>query len=239
MTNPIIVDTVENAFVPLLIVNNSARDAALLRKFREPAWNYQVIRFLDSTGNDIIPRKDKVWTTKALVPRMVQALEKAKQPVPQNLKLLAQEISTHTHARAAFSQHCFWTGEMRLGAIDGVIQTEAGWLDGREVTLVTYDKNALPLATLIKQATAARCADSVYVPSNQLQAAKNNTAKPVKTLTNNYRKAKESDQKRQIAGTKFTNLNLTPSQATKVNAFARVDTKKALSYLTKNQRDQL
>lgn len=239
MTNPIIVDAVENAFIPLLTINNNASDKAQLKKFKEPAWNYQVIRFLNDSGKDIIPRKDRVWTTKALVPRMIQALEKSKQPVPASLRLLEQEVSTNSHAQAAFSQHCFWTGEMRLGAIDGVILTEAGWLDGREVTLVTYDKTKLKLASLIKQATAVRCADSVYVPSSQLNVAKSYTSKRVSTLTSDYRAAKASDQKRQISGTRFAKLGLTPAQATKVNAYARTEPKLALNYLTEAQRKQL
>lgn len=73
-----IVKSIETDFVPLLIHNNSSgRDADLLKKYNEPSWNYQVIRFLDSEGKDLIPRKDRVWTKEALVPRMLAALKKA------------------------------------------------------------------------------------------------------------------------------------------------------------------
>jgi len=86
MTNPAIIDAVENSFVPLLIHNNKGGiDAKIRKKYREPAWNYQVIRFLDSTGKDIIPRKGQVNTKAALVKRMIKALEKAKRPVPPAL----------------------------------------------------------------------------------------------------------------------------------------------------------
>ena len=76
----------------MLVHNNRSGgvDAKLLKRFQEPAWNYQVIRFLDADGNDIIPRKDRVWTTKGVAARMIQALTAANRPIPQNLKVLAQ-----------------------------------------------------------------------------------------------------------------------------------------------------
>ena len=87
MTDPIIVDAVENSFVPLLIHNNQrGPDTKLLKKYKEPAWNYQVIRFLTKEGKDIIPRKNRVNTINALATRMVKALEKAKQPIPPALR---------------------------------------------------------------------------------------------------------------------------------------------------------
>jgi len=91
MTHPIIVDAAENAFVPLLIHNNQGgTDAKVLKKYGEPAWNFQVIRFLTKKGKDIIPRKDRINTINALATRMVKALEKAKQPVPSPLRTLIQ-----------------------------------------------------------------------------------------------------------------------------------------------------
>ena len=39
--------------------------------------------------------------------------------------------------RVAFAQSCFWTGEMKLGQIEGVVRTEAGFIGRREVTLVS------------------------------------------------------------------------------------------------------
>ena len=91
MTNKTIISTIENSFVPLLIHNNTGgEDAKILKKYNEPSWNYQVIRFLTSDGKDIIPRKSSVNTLKALSTRMVDALEKAKQPVPAELKKLAK-----------------------------------------------------------------------------------------------------------------------------------------------------
>ena len=239
MAHPIIVDTIENSFVPLLTHNNSIGDTAQLKRFDEPSWNYQVVRFLDSDAKDIIPRKDKVWDIKSLTKRMILTLEKSDQETPPLLEFLEQETDTTNHAQAAFSMYCFWTGELKLGAIEGVITTEAGHYDGHEVTLVTYDKSQLSLKGLLTQATAINCFDRAYVPPSLVKSAKSYIPAPIGELTKGYQKAKSSDQKRQIRGTPFAKLNLSPAQATKVNSFARSNPQKAKGYLTKRQLSDL
>lgn len=164
----------------------------------------------------------------------------AKNPEPASLaqNLLTQEKATQSHAKIALAMHCFWTGERKLGAIDGVILTEAGWLGDHEVTLVTYDKSAIKIEALIKKATAIECANKVYVPKDQIQTAKASTRKSVAILTG-YTKAQSSDQKKQLQGTSFAKLKLTPAQATKVNSHARTNPSKAKAYLTKQQLNAL
>jgi len=49
-------------------------------------FSLQVIRFIDSSGSDIIPRKDRVWTTDAVASRMIDALIAANRPVPEYLE---------------------------------------------------------------------------------------------------------------------------------------------------------
>ena len=94
LSDPLIVEAIETLFVPLLIHNNSpGRDAEVLAAFDEPAWNYQVVRFLDATGNDIIERKDKVWATGPLAERMISTLEAVGAAVPEYLRVLKQEHS--------------------------------------------------------------------------------------------------------------------------------------------------
>jgi hypothetical protein len=204
LSDATVVKEIEGNFVPLLIHNNKqGKDAEILNKFNEPAWNFQVVRFINADGQDLIPRKDRVWDTPALKSRMAEALKKAGPPKKQ-----AANATLKTQ-RVAFAQYCFWTGEMTLGAIDGVVRTEAGFLDGHEVTLVDYDSEKISLSDLTKNAKAAGVADKTY------------------TSLNGYRKAPASDQKRQLQGTKYAKLNLTPEQATKVNAFVRTEPAKA------------
>lgn len=192
-----------------------------------------MVRFLDPEGNDIIPRKDKVWTTEALASRMIQALKKSGQVVPKYLKTLS---AVPNRGKAAFSMYCFWTGEMRLGAIDGVLTTEAGWFDGREVTLVEFDRDQLSFASLLNKATSFDCARNAYTTDpDDLKIVKASRLTGG-TLTDRYRKASKKDQKRQIMGTKLATLTLHPVQATKVNAIARSNYKEALSWLSPRQR---
>ncbi len=91
LTNTQLVRAMEEEFIPMLIYNNRSggMDRELLKRYREPAWNFQVIRFLDAGGRDILPRKDRVWTTPAVARRMVETLETLKRPVPDYLEALA------------------------------------------------------------------------------------------------------------------------------------------------------
>ncbi len=225
LSDPKVVETIEKHFVPLLIHNNKpGEDARIRKRFGEPAWNYQVVRFLDENGRDIIPRKDRVWTTPDLMERIQEALTKHK----QSRHKTAGSTST---ARVAFCQFCFWTGERKIGALPGVLTTEAGFIDGREVTLATYDPARLSLEALAQKAGEAGVATSVYLDDPSLL--------PGSKKLVGYRPAPQSDQKRQIQGTPFEQLELSPKQATKVNAFVRSDLPAALRHLTPDQLSQL
>lgn len=237
MSHPLIVEAVETEFTPLLIHNNKGgRDAEVMQRFGEPAWNYQMVRFFNSQAEDIIPRKDQVWDTGGIAGRMVAALTQAKRPVPAYLQLLAAEHSPGLK-QAVFAMYCFWTGEMALGQIDGVVTTEAGFMGGREVTLVKYDPAVISLPQMITAAEKVECANTVSVPATDLPAAKTTRLKI--SAISGYRTAPVSDQKKQISGTPAARLALTPAQATKVNAWIRTDPSKALLFLTKSQQAQL
>ncbi|MEO0454392.1 MAG: VPGUxxT family thioredoxin-like (seleno)protein, type 2 [Verrucomicrobiota bacterium] len=219
LSNPELATVIENSFVPLLIYNNrGGKDAALLKQYREPSWNFQVIRFLDEKGKDLIPRKDRVWETKPLAQRMIQVLQSLDREIPNELLKLA---GTSAEKTGAISQHCFWTGEMVIGSLTGVLETEAGFLNGREVTKVTYDPAVISLERIRELAAKSHAGDTAY-----------------SDLTH-YRKAPLSDQKRQLRGTPFAQINMTDATATKVNAWARRDLSKALSYLNEDQLMQI
>ena len=94
LTNPTLVKAIENEFFPVLVYNNrkGGMDEELLKRFQEPSWNYQVIRFLNAAGRDVIPRKDRIWTTRGVASRMVEALEAANRSVPKYLEELAVSV---------------------------------------------------------------------------------------------------------------------------------------------------
>jgi hypothetical protein len=233
----LLVEAIENEFTPLLIHNNkSGKDAEVLQRFGEPAWNYQVVRFFDANAKDIIPRKDQVWDTGGIAQRMIATLMKAKRPVPAYLSVLASEHSAGLR-QAVFAMYCFWTGEMELGKIEGVINSEAGFMSGREVTAVRYDPAVISLPQLITAAEKVKCANAVWVPAADLEMAKASRLS-IGTISG-YQTAPASDQKKQLGGTAAEKIKLSAAQAAKVNAWIRSDAQKALSFLAPSQRAAL
>ncbi len=154
--------------------------------------------------------------------------------------LRAEQPSSPRTERVAFAQYCFWTGEMQLGQIEGVVRTEAGYFHGREVTLVDYDPGRVSLEQLTEQARKAGVADRLHLAAGSPHRGNSIAGVALGVaLDGSYRTAPASDQKKQLEGTPYANLKLTPEQATKVNAFARVNPIKAREWLTATQRAKL
>ncbi len=87
--------------------------------------------------------------------------------------LFAQETSAPGKVqtkRVAFAQSCFWTGEMKLGQIEGVVRTEAGFFKGREVTLVEYAPGQVSLEDIARRARQAAVADTVHLDAGVQRA---------------------------------------------------------------------
>lgn len=218
LSHPLLVEAIESDFVPLLVRNNKpGKEAVLLERYREPSWNFPVVRFLSPEGVDLIERRDRIFTIAEMLPRMERALAKAQR---KSAILPLVQPETVSPKLVALSQHCFWTGELNLGGIEGVVKTEAGWLKGAEVTLVHYDESRIAEDTLVAEAKKRSCANEVFRGAD----------------LKGYRPARESDQKRQLQGTAFANLpGLTAYQRTKLNAFARTDRNRAKTFLSPRQ----
>ncbi|MEJ6717166.1 MAG: hypothetical protein ACJAT6_000826 [Akkermansiaceae bacterium] len=83
---------IEAHFEPVAIYNNAkGNDAQILKEFKEPAWNYQVARFISHDKKDLIPRRDKIKTIEGIAARMIEALEKKKREVPEELRALVKK----------------------------------------------------------------------------------------------------------------------------------------------------
>ena len=97
LTDPLLVKAIEDEFIPVLVYNNrmGGNDEELLRRFGEPGWNFQVIRFLDADCRDIIPREDKVWTLAGVAARMIETLNVVGRTVPVYLHTLAGTTESH------------------------------------------------------------------------------------------------------------------------------------------------
>jgi hypothetical protein len=193
----LLVPAIEQCFVPVVVRNNvDGKEAAVRERFAEPAWNNPVVRFVDANGDDLLPRKDGVWDVHGIATRMVDALQKAKRPVPGYL-LVARDESDAKVERAVFEMHCFWEGEAALGALDGVVATRSAFVDGAEVVEVTFRPAVLTKAKLTEAAQGKSC-------------------KPV--TGGELKVAPASDQQHALGGTPYGKLALTPMQRTKVHA---------------------
>lgn len=235
LTEPLIVDAIENEFIPLAIFNNQGgHDREILEHFKEPAWNFQVMRFLDEQGNDIIPRKDKVWT----IPETISRIKSALMAYGKSYPLYLDTIADSKLLTAAFSMYCFWDGEAKLGAIEGVTETESGWLNRHEVVKLKYDPSKISWEELVKKAAELNCAYDIYAPNWKLlkQLPEKYLEKAKVLDMSDYRIAKESDQKRHLGFSLYKNLNLNEGQKTKINALlASKDFASIPMWLSKSQ----
>ena len=134
LTNPLVVEAVEDEFLPVLVFNNQGgEDRRLLDRFGEPAWNFQVVRFLNAQGSDIIPRRDRVWTVHGIATRMIAALRAVKRPVPKYLHALAEESDGEMSDRNALPEDL-----QAIYDLPGLTDTQKVRIEG----LISVDESA-------------------------------------------------------------------------------------------------
>jgi len=208
----------------------------VLARFKEPSWNNPVVRFLDVDGKDVIERRDGVWSTQGLVARMIAALEAEARPVPEYLSVVETESNAAGLSRATFAMHCFWEGEAKLGALDGVVDTRAAFLEGKEVVEVTFDPAEISYSALIDEAQSLQCASTVYARDEaQLEIAQERARDRARLSRENPKDAPPSDQRYHLRQSILHYLPLTPMQAMKLNsALARTEDPSA--FLSPRQR---
>ena len=123
--------------------------------------------------------------------------------------------------RATFAMHCFWEGQVKLGALPGVVHTRAGWLDGEEVVQVDFDPKAISYKKLVRQADELSCAGTVFAISNQQVAVArdlvSNRMKRVAKKTR-ARDAKPTDDLYHLRKSSSRYLPLTRGQGNRINA---------------------
>ena len=199
LSHPLIVEAIETYFVPVCIFNNKGgKDAEALKIFNEPAWNNPVVRIVRTDNQDVVLRMPNFNSALQLVNGMRRALDLSGVEAPRYLELLEEELSARESGlqTATFSMYCFWTGEGAFGAIPGVIETEPGFQDGKEVVKVQFDPAVISRADLERQTqpkSFKTCAknegfrsdkepkyylaqtDYQYVPMTSLQACRANS----------------------------------------------------------------
>lgn len=220
LSNPLLIEAIEDEFVPLAILNNKGGDdRRVLQRFGEPAWNNPIVRFVDARGEDLIPRRDRVWRAGEIADRMIASLTEAERPVPAYLSALRDELNPQKIETATFSMGCYWAGEACLGELDGLLSSRTGDLGGREVVELRYDSTRLTYHDLLRHARESDCADGVFAHSDaQLKVATDLFGPAARRASGSARDASKRNQKFHLKRSKkLANLELTPAQATKLN----------------------
>ena len=142
LSHPLMVDMIEDHFVPLAIFNNHpGPDATILRRFGEAAWNNPVIHFIAADGAPIVPRLANRYDPLGLHSKIAQVLASRDDPIPAYFNLLGRGLLVETGLAeaATYTTPCFWSGETSLAQHSAVISTDAGWVHGEEVVRVLFD----------------------------------------------------------------------------------------------------
>ena len=158
------------------------------------------------------------YSATGLYSAMEEVLLKEKKVIPEYMKILKSELfSTNSNTEDKYFQmYCFWTGEKHLGAKDGVVKTEAGFMNGAEVVKVTYDKNKIQEEDLNSHGVKGNC-------------------RPISSGDVGRYSPSEKDHYYQLQHSNFKYLPLTEVQKTKINSNL---SKGCLLYTSPSPRDQ-
>jgi hypothetical protein len=142
LSHPLMVEAIENEFIPLAIFNNRpGKDAGILKQYNEPSWNNPVTYFVDAKGIDIIPKLANSYHPLSMYRKMVEVIQKVQGKIPRYLETLGDDLKLnygHTE-ETIYETPCFWSGETSLAQHPAVITTLSGWIHGKEVVKVHYD----------------------------------------------------------------------------------------------------
>ncbi len=218
LSHPLVVDA-SREFVPLAIRNNvKGKERTILEQFNERPWSNPVVRFSDSAGEDIIPRKTGVYSTGELLNRMMLTLKEAKRSVPKYLELAAFEYGPRKQQWATFGVHCYWVGEQKLGQLPGVLATRIGMLRRQEVVDVQFDPTVISYLDLLAKAKELQCARTVFARTDEHEAVAKKQSDLTVVRTDEPTDTRTTQQYHLAHNKAYHLLPLTALQATKVNA---------------------
>lgn len=222
MSHPLIVEAIETLFVPLAVYNNiPGDDRATLDSFGEPEWNNPVVRIVAADRTPLADRVHADYTTTGVTHAMVRALEAAKIPTPTYISLLDTETEAKARrtAKATFAVHCFWDGDQQVGALDGVVGTRIGFLDGQEVVEVEYAPARISFQKLRDTVAGMSCATRLYARDAAQAASKPSSAADTLTVKRSDDPIRlDAVQKYHLSNSDYRGIPMTELQATRVNS---------------------
>lgn len=167
LSHPLVVEAIETHFVPLAIFNNrGGEDGRVMKRFKEPSWNNPVVRIIDYRETPLAPRLAGDYTIAGTTATMIEALEQSHIPVPEYLRILHDENSPFLYPeKAVFSTFCFWSGEIELGKIEGVVGTRAGFMHGHEAVELQFNSEVISYGELLRKAKRTGVVRNAYVLS--------------------------------------------------------------------------
>lgn len=220
LSHPLIVEAIEDNFIPLAIYNNKGgTDASVLQYFNEPSWNNPVVRMISADKKNIQPRLNGKYKPSELVDYLMGGLRLQGLKVPAYMHLLYDALKAEEGGleKTTLSMYCFWTGEKILGNLDGVIKTEAGFMDHREVVNVYYDPKKISLSDIVFEGKKNNCADAAYITKRDDKQAlrkliSDNQIRDVETFR------MDKQPKYYLSHTLLASIPMMPIQAVKINA---------------------
>jgi len=217
LSNPLIVEAIEQYFIPLAIYNNKGGDdAKVLKQYQEPTWNNPVVRIVDEKGENLVDRLASNYSAYGLYQSMNAALEKVNQKPDKYFELLGEELSAIANSsiqESYYEMYCFWSGEGHLGSKDGVLSTEAGFMGGREVVKVKYDSKIISEESLSNYAAEANC----------------------KSIDKKNHYTKDKDPQYYLKHSNYKYLPLSPIQRSRINSAIKAKENPAV-YLSPSQK---
>ena len=219
LSHPLIVDAIEHEFIPLAIYNNrKGKDLEVLKRFGEPAWNNPVVRIINRDQRALTSRLAR-YNALELVDGMIAALENYKADIPAYLYFLQMDLTAQQKEmeEATFGMYCFWSGESKLGSIEGVVASRPGFMNGGEVVQLQFDPTVISYEELTRQAKSIGAFDRIMVKDKtQEKIAKQFVSNTSIQPSGKFRSDKEPQY--YLSKSIYRYLPMLPVQATKVNS---------------------
>lgn len=223
LSHPLMVELIENEFVPLAIYNNKpGKDVEILQMYNEPSWNNPVTHFIDSNGVDIVPKLSNNYHPLGMYNKIIEVLTALGREIPQYGELLGSDLKIkYGYAKTTiYETPCFWSGETSLAQHPAVLSTEAGWIGHKEVVKIYFDDTIASLSDLNAFAKAQgfymtdkhdnyridenpqfylKKTDYRYLPLSAVQRTKINYAIPYKANPESFLSPKQKESYLNIA----------------------------------------